>query len=355
MALRLLNHAEQVAAHLRAEIEAGRWIGNLPGVGALAEETGVNHTTINAAMQLLEEQGLVVNRGSGKARRVAVDRAKSSKSMRIALLDHDVLAAKDGFLAELSARLKAKGFTVELSRKTLTELKMDPRRIARMVGETEADAWVVLSAPRQVLKWFANKRIPVMAIFGQFDHMPIAAAAVDYQEPIRALQQRLVDLGHRRIVYLSFRGQHRQPIGSLWQTLFDDLESQGIATGAYNLPTWEDCPEGFQRLLESLFDKTPPTALVIEEVPHYIAVLNFCMQRGLKVPDDLSLACLDYQNLLDHCLPPVAHITWRHAPVIQQVVRWADMLSRGKSEPSQHYTTAEFIDGPTIGHSRSFH
>ena len=262
---------------------------------------------------------------------------------------------EDGFLAELSTRLKAKGFKIELSRKTLTELKMDPRRVAKMVAETQADAWVVLSAPRPVLEWFARRNIPVIAIFGQFDRMPIAAAAVDYLEPIRAMQQRLVDLGHRRIVYLTFRGRHQQPIGSLWRALFDDLEAQGIATGPYNLPKWEDSPKGFQKLLESLFQKTRPTALVIEEMPHYMAVMNFCMQRGLKVPEDLSLACLDYQDQLDYCLPPVAHITWRHAPVIRRVTRWAEMLSRGKPDAGQHYAAAEFMDGPTIGPAPSLH
>ncbi len=50
MALAILSPAEQVAAHLRKEILAGRWKEEMPGVAYFQTELGVNHVTINAAL-----------------------------------------------------------------------------------------------------------------------------------------------------------------------------------------------------------------------------------------------------------------------------------------------------------------
>jgi len=54
MALRLLSHAEQVAAHLRSEISSCRWRNVLPEIQKFTVELGVNHNTVEAALSLLE-------------------------------------------------------------------------------------------------------------------------------------------------------------------------------------------------------------------------------------------------------------------------------------------------------------
>jgi hypothetical protein len=43
--LRFLSKIEQVAAHLRAELAAGRWVGAMPGRHELAMELGMNART----------------------------------------------------------------------------------------------------------------------------------------------------------------------------------------------------------------------------------------------------------------------------------------------------------------------
>ena len=57
--LRVLSAAEQVAEHLRAGILGGAWVGEMPGVGALARELGVNHKTVESALQILEMDGII--------------------------------------------------------------------------------------------------------------------------------------------------------------------------------------------------------------------------------------------------------------------------------------------------------
>lgn len=70
--------------------------------------------------------------------------------------------------------------------------------------------------------------------------------------------ERLVNLGHRRIVNL-VREERRKPTpGFLDRFFLEQLRNHGIQTGPYHLPDWEDTPEGLQHLLDSLFQHTPP-------------------------------------------------------------------------------------------------
>jgi DNA-binding transcriptional MocR family regulator len=68
MTLQLLTYAEQVARHLRGELTRGRWLHVLPGIKHLGRELGVNHSTMEAALRLLEAcsqpKGMACHAGS---------------------------------------------------------------------------------------------------------------------------------------------------------------------------------------------------------------------------------------------------------------------------------------------------
>jgi DNA-binding GntR family transcriptional regulator len=70
--LTVLSAVEQVAGHLRSEVLRGGLSGTLPGVTPLAEELGVNRKTVAAALRMLEDEGLLVNQGRGRQRRIAL-------------------------------------------------------------------------------------------------------------------------------------------------------------------------------------------------------------------------------------------------------------------------------------------
>lgn len=350
MSLRLLTHAEQVAAHLRAELLRGRWKDELPGAPRLEAELDVNHTTISAALRLLENEGLLVLQGAGRRRRIVLPENAAPASQRIAILAYDPAGRNEAPGVDLLHHLTRPGRTVFFADKTLVELGMDVQRISRLVKKTEADAWIVISAPRMVLEWFVRQEAPAFALFfGGFGSLPIASIAPNYLPTMLEVTRRLVGLGHRRIVFVAGRGRGAKKPSRLWRAVFAELESHGIQTGAYNLPEWEDSQEGFQRFLNSLFEYTPPTAMVIEEVPHFVGTLNFCGQRGLRMPQDLSLACLIHHDNLSYCSPPVAHIRWDHGLLLRRIGRWADNVARGRDDRRQSYVIAEFVEGGTIG------
>jgi len=58
---------EQVAASMRGEIAKGRWGGKVPGRDKLVQVMGVSGKTVEAALQLLQKEGLLEFFGSGFA------------------------------------------------------------------------------------------------------------------------------------------------------------------------------------------------------------------------------------------------------------------------------------------------
>lgn len=347
--LRVLSASEQVAEHLREQLSRRVWTETMPGGERLARELGVGRMTIEAALGMLEEEGLLVPQGTGRRRRIVLPEDFTIPSLRIGVFVYAPEDLKIYYHVDLQHRLLNAGHVVSFMTKTLVELKMDVGRVARLVESTPADAWVVFSGSRDVLEWFADHRLPTFAFAGRRRGVRIASIGPEKDTAIRTVVQRLVDLGHRRIVLVARAVQRKPRPGKFEQLFLDELAAHGIQAGPYNLPEWKETAEGLQELLDRLFLHTPPTALIIEEASTLIAAQQHLSQRGILAPRDVSLVCDDPDPIFSWCRPTVAHIHWEGSPVARRAVRWAANIARGKEDRRTSFTQAKFIDGGTIG------
>jgi DNA-binding LacI/PurR family transcriptional regulator len=345
----LLSAAEQVAGHLREALLRGALSGTIPGVRPLAADLGVNPKTVKAALSQLEQEGLLVSQGAGLPRKIVLPENHAPPVLRVGILDYEPLALTEGWMTEAQHLLLEAGHEAFFAEKSLLELRMDVKRVSRLVARTEADAWVVAAGSREVLGWFAEQKAPAFALFGRMEGLPIAGTKPDHVPAFAAATRHLVGLGHRRIALLA-RSERRLPDpGRAERAFLEELEVHGIRTGTYNLPDWEGSPESLHLCLESLFGATPPTALIVAEVPMFFAAQQFLGNRGLRVPQDVSLVCADAHRSFEWCRPSVAHIRWDHRPVVRRVVRWTNNVARGKDDRRQSFTKAKFVDGGTVG------
>lgn len=347
--LRRLTISEQAAAHLRAELEQGIRLGTMPGVKQLARELGVDPKTVDAALRQLEHEGLIECRGQGRRWRIVMPEAQPARSMRIAILEYDPPARTESLSVELHHLLIAAGHSAFFTEQTLVDLRMDAARVARLVRKTKADAWIVGAGSREVLEWFSEQPVPVFAIFGRRDGLPIAATGPDIESACIKATRRLLAFGHRRIVILCRSDRRKPGPGKTEQTILEEVAAQGIPVGEYNLPDWEESPEGLQRLLDSLFRVTPPTAMIIEEPALLVAVQQFLAGRGIRVPQQVSLLCTTNDPTFAWCTPSISHVQWDTGPVIRRIVRWAAKASAGQRDIKQTLTPAQFVEGGTIG------
>jgi len=338
-----------VAQVLRDCLREGRWQKTVPGRNRLAEELGVNHKTAGAALRILEAEGLLEAQGPGRERKIMHNVAKAPVALRIKIFAYEKSDLMSHFFTETLHRLQSAGHIAEFATKTLSDLGMDVKRIARFVAKTEADAWIVVAGSKDVLSWFASQRVPTFAMFGNSVQLPLASASPKKSGALVELVNRLVGFGHHRIVMLA-REDRRQPTPGVFEQIFiAQLETHGIRTGSYNLPDWGDHPEDLRQHLGSLFRHTPPTALIVDDTQIFLAVVQHLARLGIAAPENISLACTDSSSTFEWCRPKVTHITWNHRSVIKHVVKWADRLSRGIHDRSTKVTRANLVLGGTIG------
>jgi hypothetical protein len=343
------NAAEQVADYLRAEVLQGKWSASIPGRNRLAAEIGVNAKTIESALRQLESEGLLTNPGKGRRRHIVEGENRPVAPLRIAVLLSEKGDRGIDFLVDIRHHLLHAGHDAFYAEKSLVDLGMDPGRIATLVSRTNADAWIVVAASFEVLQWFAAHPAPAFALFGPMTGLELAGAGPRKAPALVAATRTLLGFGHRRIAML-VRPRRREPVpGVPEQAFLDELRAHGIAPTSYHLPDWDETPERFHAMLESFFRVTPPTALIVDEAALFIAVMQFCLARRLRVPEDLSLICTDADPAFAWCRRSVAHIDWQRRPVLRRVFQWAEHLSRGKPDTRQALSVAKFVPGESIG------
>jgi DNA-binding LacI/PurR family transcriptional regulator/DNA-binding transcriptional regulator YhcF (GntR family) len=347
---RYLSAVEQLAGHLREEIVRGEFGGELPGVGSLAAELGCSPRTVLDALSQLESEGFLRKQGAGRRSRVTLPKGYAGPDLKVAILLYKKDTLTDTTVTELLGRLLAAGHRAFFTSKSLHDLRMDPERVGRFVKNVEADAWIIISGSRTILSWFSEQNIPAFALFGVRAGLPIAGIGPDLVTTDRAVVRRLVELGHRRIVSLSNLARADQSPTRVEQAFLDELTLHGLpASPSYNLPKWKSGAAGFHRCLDSLFATTPPTALVAEVSHYFIAAHQYCLERGRRVPQDVSLVCREPIPDREICLPETSHVYWDYRKLLNRIVRWADKVEQGKDDRRQTHIKAEFIEGGTIG------
>ena len=340
---------EQVADYLREAIAQRQWGGRLPGGSRLAKELGVGKSTIEGALALLEADGLLIPQGDRRSRQIEPKRAGRGRSWKIEILLYEESDRKLDFLLEIQYKLQQAGHAATFSDKTLTALRMEVGRVARYAEGVGADAWVVVGGNRRVLEYFAERPEPAYALFGRHFSVTIPGSSIYNTDTLVGIVERLIALGHRRIVTLTHE-ERRKPNPGLFERRFlETLSRHGIRPGAYNLPDWDEGPGGLQRCLDTLFGVTPPTALIIAEPHLSLAAQMHLAGRGILAPRDVSIFCCDSDPAFRAFEPMVAHLRWEAKPLVRNVIRWASQIRQNKHPRRQSVIQAEVIEGGTIG------
>ena len=347
--LYITSAAEQTAHHLREQLIRKAWVGTMPGGPELASQLGVGRMTIEAALSMLESEGLLVPQGPGRRRKIELpEKMAKPPALRVAVLFYEKGDEAHDLCTRFQNKLKAAGHTVVHAPKNLTDLGGNLRRLARMIEGTGADVWVVAAGSWEVLQYFEQGQIPVFALYGGFGRLRIAGITPDQVPAIVAATRRLIALGHRRIVILDSQVTLSNP-GNEGAAFLDELAAHGIKTGNYNMPGWEGGFDGLYRCLESLFAKTSPTAMFLFSVAEYFATLQYLAHRGLRVPQDVSLICCDVAPYFNRYQPTISHVRWNDQLMVNRIVRWAKNISHGKEDTRQTKIDAEFVEAGTVG------
>lgn len=346
---RFLSAVEQLAGHLREEIRRGALSGEMPGVNQIAVRLGCSARTAHAAVKQLERESLLQGQGAGRRSLIVPPDDSAPRALRVKIMLYEGRDERLGYLVELRHRLQEAGHTAGYASKSLQDLGMDAAKVQGFVTGTEADAWIVVAASREILDWLAVQPVPAFALFGRQSQVAIAGTGPQKSQALAAVVERLAGLGHTRIAFLT-REERRKPGPGLFERVFlNALEKQGIPVGPYNLPDWEDNPKGFSNCLASLFGTTPPTALIASGIELFTATQQFLLEEGIRVPKDVSILCSDPNPSFAWSNPTIAHIDFDSTIWVRHILSWVNGVASGKNHRRKMLTQARFVDGGTVG------
>lgn len=168
-------------------------------------------------------------------------------------------------------------------------------RQAELLLEQRVDAIVSIGsavASERTVEWLeqaARLGVPSLLIDKAITGVPVDTVVTDDHSGAAAAVRHLLDLGHRRIGYLS--------AGTGSTPALQRLSGYRAALAAAGIPAEEKLVAGESFLLRHaapaiealLLQREPPTALFAANDYLAAAVLDFAAERDLRVPEDLAL------------------------------------------------------------------
>lgn len=345
---------ELVAAVLREEIRAGRWDERLPGARVLANRLGVSPPTAAAALASLAAEGLLTGGGARRAYRVAgphaVAPALAVAPKRLLILSHekmeDVGDLARSLLGKIRDEMILKGWVVDYQVVDYAYVKRPQRAWDRLIRVEPGTSVVALLGRPALAEWAVRRKIPLLFLGGVRSELPVPMVAVKSATMAELALARLTALGHRRIAIplcdhpepfkASIREATRQALAAVGQTY----------VGSYHNPeTAYLMPDVIWRIMESLFAKEAPTALLFLDWKELVTAHCFLAHRGLRVPDDVSIVLLNDQAEAGWFFPELTRFRFPVRRIVKTIVGW---LTAGAGAELLDSLSADFIDGATV-------
>jgi DNA-binding LacI/PurR family transcriptional regulator len=222
-----------------------------------------------------------------------------------------------------------------------------------LIQDNPTDAWILYRAEFQTQKYFQQNAIPTVLFGNAHAGIDLPALTIDYSAALRHCLGSLRRLKHdqtRVLLVLS----DTQLAGNL-ELIETFLKIYGKSAQRQILLYKESTNHVPQLLKEVLQSKPQPTALITRRTSAALSIHGFITSHcGLKIPQDISLVCLEDAPFMRYLVPEVsryrvenAHVTKYVASVLKQ------LLSSGIATPWGHRPfVPEFIKGKSLGKAR---
>jgi DNA-binding LacI/PurR family transcriptional regulator len=223
-----------------------------------------------------------------KTNQIAIVRGNQLNDMFNDLLFYmENIAYQKGYFLSLMTAAKDKDyFATQKFVDTLKGMRFDAVFVANS-SLTEAHINQIVSSGTAVLLYVTREYLGL--------DKRVSCIVPDYKNGIYKLIDHLIRLGHRRIVYVN-----NSFYPSVWTTRnyrFDGYvkamtEHELLVDPRYIIPqndTIEDVIKNIDKIFDSCTGKETPTAIYSDESVVAATIINHLKERGLKIPDDVSV------------------------------------------------------------------
>ncbi|MEJ6782666.1 LacI family DNA-binding transcriptional regulator [Aminobacter sp. Piv2-1] len=239
-----------------------------------------------------------------------------------------------GILAhEIEQELFARGYTAMIC-STAENPESEARYVAALLSQ-KVDGVLVVSVTEDshAFQRLQDAGIPIVAIDRQLPDVTPHAVKADHRQGMRMAAEHLLALGHREIAILGAPG-HSWPIQERLEGAREALATAGIAPlciGIGEIHSFEACRD----LMLSLFDQGHrPTAILGMTDIAAIGAIHAASQRGLRVPEDVSVTGFDDLPAARYVVPQLTTVAQPVRAIGRQAVNELLALIAGEAPPA---------------------
>jgi len=344
----------QVADYLMAEIANGRWTNFLPGERALAGTLRVSRRTLTSALARLQKAGVTRPEPARGHRIVSARRRVPSKvTQHIGLLTAEPLdAMRPGttlWVNDLQALLAERDFRLSFFNGRKYVSHQPGRALARLVAVNPQAGWILAGSSEPTQRWFARSGLPAVVVGTCHGEVVLPDVDLDFHAMGRHVAGRLAAHRHCRAALFLTNAPGYFMSESETERGFREIlhKAGGEAISVYH----ERTRDGLVKVLRRLFSSAEaPTALVLTNSLDYLTATSFLNQKGLRVPQDVSVIARNDDAFMTALLPePTRYHASPHV-LGRRIFKLLMQVVEGQPPLRPHVRIMpEFIAGESLG------
>jgi DNA-binding LacI/PurR family transcriptional regulator len=208
----------------------------------------------------------------------------------------------------------------------------------------KVDGLVILPTPiNPIIEELRNSHLPVVAIANAVAGIP--SVVVDDDAGSQILVEYLNRLGHRHVVY---HADPRGHVSTIRRQIAFTQAAEALDIAVTIVPArFDHFLSGEELTLLRAENGIRPTAIVAWADYHAFMLMEACLQKGFRIPDDIAIVGF---NGIQIDIRPTLELTTIRAPWQQVAATAVDVLMRlinGEEVPEETVLPVEFVQGDT--------
>jgi len=336
--------SEELAQAITDEIAAGVWTDRLPGYRMLGKRYQVSRPTCESAMELLEANGIIAPATPGKMRSILRNKAKKQASAILHLLiiidsQHPPTPLDAELVAQIENFWKIDGgevTRVECDMMRNSKPRYQLEKWVKTIGadcllfETIAQDWVI---PAEEIG------LPCFAL-GGFMKQSKGVISGCFFSIIQCIEKLLVDaleLGHRRILLVTSRATPKDDMSASIHKatapiLTRDWDGED-AIFTLKIPDINNPSDWYDWWQKTILTEQP-SLVMLDSVYQGLSLNDFCLDKGIRMPQDMSMIILEDAEFLAWMTPTPTRYRYQKEEAFRHFVTWVKCgFSRSSFKP----------------------
>lgn len=344
-----------VADSLYVLITSGKWHHQLPGYRKLCTIFDVSPRTIFDALELLEQEKVILPAEKGKPRLINPHRENPNTNLTscknllvLSGLPVQMLNYHTRTVIDLTTRyLTPKGWDISYYHDKEFSRDKPGQQLEKLRLNHAKHRWLLVNPPLNIVDWCVSNSLEIICLGGNTGHHKPPCIGVSRIQMVSHAVEFLAKSGHKRIctllhilddeAYIMSRNILQKVYANSGIQFHERFHMQNHA---------EMTPESLWEVIARLFKVSPPTALIATENQQVASIYSYCLAHNIAIPEQLSLVVTQEGRQLTWFRPTPSHYRYPVQQYVQKITRWIENYP--SKAVAKHLLQPEFIKGDSI-------